>query len=274
MAGLLPGATPATIRAARAADAPARPFDDTTVREIARELATKPFAAPDERLPAPLSDLGYDQYRTIQYDAKRALWRAGNLPFQMQPFHRGFLYKQRVELFEVANGRARPIAYDASGLHLGTRRAAGRGPRLRRLPPDQPDEPRRTTSTRSPSFLGASYFRAVGKGPGLRPLRPRPRHRDRRAGRARSSRSSAPSGSSARGRAATPSWCTRCSTARASPAPSASPSARARRRCSTWRRASSRAPRSTTAGIAPLTSMFLLRPARPPRRRRLPPGGA
>ena len=44
MAGLLPGATPATIRAARAADAPARPFGDTTVREIARDLATKPFA--------------------------------------------------------------------------------------------------------------------------------------------------------------------------------------------------------------------------------------
>ena len=38
MAGLLPGATPASIRAAlaaRTADAPGRPFDDTTVRVMA-----------------------------------------------------------------------------------------------------------------------------------------------------------------------------------------------------------------------------------------------
>ncbi|RYI28113.1 MAG: glucans biosynthesis protein, partial [Acetobacteraceae bacterium] len=164
MAGLLPGATPATIRAARAADAPARPFDDTTVREIARELATKPFAAPDERLPAPLSDLGYDQYRTIHYDAKRALWREGNLPFQVQPFHRGFLFKQRVELFEVANGRATPIAYDPSAFTLGE---VGGAPSadlgfagLRVTNPmnraDHFDE--------VAAFVGASYFRALGKG--------------------------------------------------------------------------------------------------------------
>lgn len=164
MAGLLPGASPASIRAARAADAPARPFDDTTVREVARELATRPFAAPDERLPGPLSDLGYDQYRTIRFDARRALWRDGNLPFQMQPFHRGFLFKQKVELFEVANGRAAPIAYDPAAFTLaevGGPQAGDLGFAGFRLtnPMNRADH-----FDEVAAFVGASYFRAVGKG--------------------------------------------------------------------------------------------------------------
>ena len=164
MAGLLPGATPATIEAAQAADASARPFNDTTVREMARELATKPFTAPDERLPAPLSDLGYDQYRTIHYDAQRALWREANLPFQMQPFHRGFLFKQRVDLFEVANGSATPIVYDPSAFTLGDVGGAPSadlgfaGFRLTN-PMNRTDH-----FDEVAAFVGASYFRALGKG--------------------------------------------------------------------------------------------------------------
>ncbi|WP_232481045.1 glucan biosynthesis protein [Roseomonas sp. KE2513] len=164
MAGLLPGVSPASIRAARAADAPTHLFDDTTVREMARELASKPFAAPDERLPGPLSDLGYDQYRTIRYDAQRALWRDRNLPFQMQPFHRGFLFKQKVELFEVAEGRASPIAYDPAAFTLSEVGGAPAGDlgfagfRLTH-PMNRADH-----FDEVAAFVGASYFRAVGRG--------------------------------------------------------------------------------------------------------------
>jgi glucans biosynthesis protein len=164
MAGLLPWIPGTLSDRAEAADAPARPFDDTTVRQMARDLAAKPYAAPDERLPGGLADIGYDQYRSIRYDAQRALWRTQNLPFQMQPFHRGFLFKQKVELFEVADGRATPIPYDPSAFTLsevGGPPSGDLGFAGFRLtnPMNRPDH-----FDEVAAFVGASYFRAVGKG--------------------------------------------------------------------------------------------------------------
>jgi glucans biosynthesis protein len=164
MAGLMPSIPGTLYDRAEAADDPVRPFDDTTVRQIARDLATKPYSAPDERLPGGLGDIGYDQYRSIRYDPQRALWRAENLPFQVQPFHRGFLFKQKVALFEVADGKATPIPYDPAAFTLSE---VG-GPQGRDLgfagfrltnPMNRPDH-----FDEVAAFVGASYFRALGKG--------------------------------------------------------------------------------------------------------------
>jgi len=67
-------------------------FGPSSVRELARGLAAKPFEPPDEKLPDPLKDLNYDQYRSIRFLPERALWRGEKLPFQAQFFHRGFFY--------------------------------------------------------------------------------------------------------------------------------------------------------------------------------------
>lgn len=85
------------------------PFDGNAVRGMARDLAAKPFRAPDSDLPRELADLTYDKYRDIRFNPQRAWWRDAGLPFQMQLFHRGFLYKQRVEMYEVAEGKAQRI---------------------------------------------------------------------------------------------------------------------------------------------------------------------
>ncbi|WP_424135032.1 glucan biosynthesis protein [Roseomonas chloroacetimidivorans] len=163
-AGLLPVFPGTFLGRAEAAEDPVRPFDDTTVRQMARDLAAKPYAPPEERLPGKLADIGYDEYRSIRYDSQRALWRAEKLPFQMQPFHRGFLFKQKVALFEVAEGKATPIPYDPSAFTL----AEVGGPPGGDLgfagfkltnPMNRPDHYDEVAS-----FVGASYFRAVGKG--------------------------------------------------------------------------------------------------------------
>ncbi|WP_425289942.1 glucan biosynthesis protein, partial [Shewanella algae] len=65
-------------------------FGPSTVRDLARTLASKPYEAPDEKLPSGLKDLDYDQYRSIRFLPERALWRGKNLPFEAQFFHRGF----------------------------------------------------------------------------------------------------------------------------------------------------------------------------------------
>ena len=136
---------------------------------MARELASRPHRAPDTTLPGPLRSLGYDQYRDIRYDPQRALWRDAGLPVQLQAFHRGFLYTSRVDLFEVADGRARPVTYSPDLFSFGnalggqatpTENLGFAGFRLH-APINRPDH-----FDEICSFLGASYFRAVGKGLG------------------------------------------------------------------------------------------------------------
>jgi hypothetical protein len=87
------------------------PFNNLTVRQLARDLAQKPYQAPSSKLPPELKDLSYDQYRMIRFLPQRAWWRADHLPFEIQFFHRGFFFTDRVDLFEVDQGRARLIPY-------------------------------------------------------------------------------------------------------------------------------------------------------------------
>jgi glucans biosynthesis protein len=149
--------TPATAQTA--------PFDRSIVRQMARDTASKPFKAPDNKLPDNLKDLDYDHYRGIRFLPDRALWRGEKLPFEVQFFHRGFFYANRVDIYEVANGQATKIAYQPEyfsfeanappkpGVDLGFA-----GFRLH-TPINRPDYYDEVCV-----FLGASYFRAVAKG--------------------------------------------------------------------------------------------------------------
>ncbi|NEW88093.1 glucan biosynthesis protein G [Rhodopseudomonas sp. WA056] len=144
---------------------PSSPFDPWVVRNLARELASKPYQAPDSALHPSLGDLSYDAYRALRFNPERALWRAEGLPFQVQFFHRGFLYKNRVTIFEVAEGEARPVRYRAEDFSFGD--AAP--------PPPDADLGFAGFRIHAPleradyfdevsAFLGAAYFRAVAKG--------------------------------------------------------------------------------------------------------------
>ena len=157
-----------SARAATADNPPApaeAPFDASSVRRLAQELSQKPFQAPDSKLPDNLKDLDYDKYRKIRFVPEKALWRGEGLPFQIQLFHRGFFYSNRVDIFEVSQGKARPIRYSPSlftfddipappaDADLGFAGFRVHAPINR---PDYFDE--------VGVFLGASYFRAVAKG--------------------------------------------------------------------------------------------------------------
>jgi periplasmic glucans biosynthesis protein len=141
-------------------------FDAGVLRRMAQELAQKSFQAPDSKLPEPLAHLTYDQYRDFRFDPQRALWRDQGVLFTLQLFHRGFLYTNRVDLYEVVDGVAQPIRYSPDLFTFGAN-------------PRPPDEDlgfagfRIHTPLNRPdyfdevaAFLGASYFRAVGKGQG------------------------------------------------------------------------------------------------------------
>jgi glucans biosynthesis protein len=147
------------------AQAESGPFDRSIVRQMARDAAGKPFQAPDSKLPDNLKDLDYDHYRAIRFLPERALWREEKLPFRVQFFHRGFFYKNRVDIYEVANGQATKITYQPDSFSFGDTPPTKPGIDLGfagfriHTPINRPDYYDEVCV-----FLGASYFRAVAKG--------------------------------------------------------------------------------------------------------------
>lgn len=146
-----------------AQDTNAAAFDGQTVRKLARALAEAAYRAPDAKLPDALAKLSYDDYRAIRFDPGQSLWRGRGLPFEVQLFHRGALYTDRVDIFEVADGQARPLQYQPGQFEFGPiprpeqQDLGFAGFRIHGAinRPDYLDE--------IAVFLGATYFRSVGK---------------------------------------------------------------------------------------------------------------
>ena len=174
LGGLLLPALDVVAGVGAAAAAPADEstrFDAGMVRTLARNLASAPYKAGDKALPGELDKLSYDDYRNIRFNAERAIWRGEGLPFEMQLLHRGFLFRDRVDIHLVADGKATRLRYDPAffrfehgvkppqasagqaNADLGFSGFRVHGPLNR---PDVFDE--------IAVFQGASYFRAVGKG--------------------------------------------------------------------------------------------------------------
>jgi glucans biosynthesis protein len=163
----LPIVASSSFRSGFAAHEPAQgaPFQSANVRRMAQELAQKPFQAAVTTLPSQLTDLDYDKYRKIRFIPEKALWRGEPLPFQIQLFHRGFFFSNRVDIFEVSQGQARQIVYSPTLFTFDD------------IPPPPPDADLGFAGFRIHApinradyfdevgvFLGASYFRAVAKG--------------------------------------------------------------------------------------------------------------
>ncbi len=150
---------------ATAAEAPT-PFNGQTVRALARTLAQSPYKPPSAKLPDAFSNLDYDAYRKIRFDPNQALWRGASLPFQAQFFHRGFLFGPKMDIYEVVNGEARPIVYRPELFDFGpdlkppAEDLGFAGFRIH-APINRPDY-----FDEVAVFLGASYFRAVGRNQG------------------------------------------------------------------------------------------------------------
>ena len=146
-----------------AAQASAFGFEDVSKR--AAELARRPHAAPAPATPKALNELSYDQYRDIRFRPDRAIWRASNLPFELQMFHPGFYYTQPVRISEIVGGAVREIAFDPELFDYGKNaidpkalRGLGFAGFRVHFPINRPKYKDEVLV-----FQGASYFRALGK---------------------------------------------------------------------------------------------------------------
>lgn len=138
-----------------------KPFSKAWLREEARRLSRQPFQAPNDALPAWISDLDWDGYQSIRFRPEHALWTGEKLPFQARLFHLGLFFKHPVSIYEVVHGVAEPIAYSKDLFTYDDKLHVPRnvgdigfaGFRVSAHPDFERD---------MFAFLGASYFRAVG----------------------------------------------------------------------------------------------------------------
>jgi glucans biosynthesis protein len=140
-------------------------FDFEVLRFRAKALAFQPYVEKKAAVPEWLGKLSYDEYNEIAFDSHHSWWRAEGLPFQLQFFHPGGLFTRPVRMNEVVNRVARPIAFS-------TRFFDYRKGKPGRVPADLGFAGFRILTELNQqgkwdelvSFLGASYFRALGKG--------------------------------------------------------------------------------------------------------------
>jgi glucans biosynthesis protein len=138
-------------------------FEDVAAR--ARALADKAYAAPESRLSKELLALDYDQYRDIRFRPDQAVWRNAKLPFELAFFHPGFRYEHAVRIREITPAGVREIPfshdqfdYGANALDAAKLRAPGFAGFRVHYPLNTPKYKDEVLV-----FLGASYFRALGR---------------------------------------------------------------------------------------------------------------
>ncbi|MEP7061044.1 MAG: glucan biosynthesis protein G [Betaproteobacteria bacterium] len=139
-------------------------FDD--VERKARALAGQPYKIEPSKLPKEWLDLDYDQYRDIRFRPDHALWRAQKLPFEVMFFHPGFHFDHPVHINEVVGNDVKEVPYSPDQFDYGKNTIGKANLRFPGFAGFRVHYPLNTTKYRDEVlvFLGASYFRALGKG--------------------------------------------------------------------------------------------------------------
>ena len=99
--------------------APARKFDYAALKGDARALSMRQYEPPPPLAAPRLAQLDYDQYQSLRFRHDHALWAAENRGFRIEFFHMGRGFKEPVRMFEVADGEAREILYQAAMFDFG-----------------------------------------------------------------------------------------------------------------------------------------------------------
>ncbi len=141
-------------------------FSFMDVANHARQLAASAYQKPDINLPRELESLSYDQYRSIRYRPERYYWRAEKLPFELAFFHRGSHFKEAVRINEVTGRNVRRIPFVPETFDYGANKIDPRNMRGLDFAGFRVHYALNTPGYKDEVlvFLGASYFRALGKG--------------------------------------------------------------------------------------------------------------
>src|SRR5262245_3218667 len=151
---------------AKHAPAPAPPaFDFERVATQARKLAAEPYRDPKGGVPDWLLGITFDQWRDIRFRPDRALWADSPSAFQVQLFHPGRYYDRPVAINVVDDDGPKPVAFSPSLFDYGHNDFASRVPQDLGFAGFRIHYPIKRPEYRDEVivFLGASYFRALGR---------------------------------------------------------------------------------------------------------------
>lgn len=143
-------------------------FDFDSFTERMKALAVAPYAPPAPIGSSFYGGLDYDGYRRVQFDTARAKWARDDIGYEVHGFPMGWLFKEPVSVFEIVDGDSHSIAFgkDDFSYHFGPdlkdEAEAAQFPGVAGFRINYPLN-RPEVADELVSFLGASYFRALGR---------------------------------------------------------------------------------------------------------------
>ncbi|MCX8073202.1 MAG: glucan biosynthesis protein [Candidatus Binatia bacterium] len=140
-------------------------FGFADVVNTAQGLAREAYRDTKERVPQWMLDMTYDEWRDIRFRPSEALWRKENLPFEVQFFHLGLYYPRPVSINVVDGGRVEHVRFSPALFDYGKNTFADRIPDDIGFAGFRVHYPIKTPTYKDEVivFLGASYFRALGR---------------------------------------------------------------------------------------------------------------
>ena len=166
---------------ARAAEAELAPETDPAFQSVvdeARQLSLRSYEAPAEALPPSLQDLDYDGARDIRCLPEDFLWYGTDAPYRVQFRHRGWLFKDAVQLglVDPQTAQTSPLPFDRERFTYGPialgeidpdqlpKDLGYAGIALHRVGYETIDGKEQETFNEFMSIQGGCYFRAIGFG--------------------------------------------------------------------------------------------------------------
>ena len=140
-------------------------FDLGDVVAKAARLAREPDRDARGRVPDWLSKITYDQWRDIRFRPDKALWRDRHSPFEVQFFHPGLFYQRPVVVSVVEGDRVRPVGFSPRQFDYGRNTFGDKVPKDLGYAGFRLHYPLKSPAYHDEVivFLGASYFRAIGR---------------------------------------------------------------------------------------------------------------
>lgn len=140
-------------------------FSFEKLQTRAKELAQKDYTPSKIIDNIKLSNLDYDQYRDIRFNQNEKIFKKSN-NFNMQLFHIGGLFKSHVKLYLLNKNKAELITYNDKYFDFGKNNLSDDDKKDGGYAGFRLHYPLNSLKVKDEliSFLGASYFRALGFG--------------------------------------------------------------------------------------------------------------
>jgi glucans biosynthesis protein len=144
---------------------PAFPFSFEDVARRAKQLAAAGFKKPAGP-PKELANLSQEQYREIRFKPDKLLWRSSRASFELGFFPAGWQFDRPVRINEVTAEGVREIRFEPGDFDYGSTKLDPARLKSGGFAGFRVHFPLNSAAVKDEalSFLGASYFRALGRG--------------------------------------------------------------------------------------------------------------